>query len=145
MSEFIQRDGAAILMGPPQVKKPVFPGQVDDTRNDHHEALPLAGNAAVPFITPGVIVLAVLAAGGLAVLAARLFLGLEAVTNLNDQYPWGIWIGIDVASGVALAAGGFTMAFIAHVLNIERYHVLVRPAETANTELNTPLLNVNFN
>jgi len=47
---------------------------------------------------------------------------------LNDQYPWGIWIGVDVASGVALAAGGFTMAFIAHVLNIERYHVLVRPA-----------------
>ena len=69
-----------------------------------------------------------LALGGLAVLAARLIWGLGAVTNLNDQYPWGIWIGIDVATGVALAAGGFTTAFIAHVLHHERYHVLVRPA-----------------
>jgi Ni/Fe-hydrogenase subunit HybB-like protein len=75
-----------------------------------------------------VVVLSILASAGLAVLVARLFLGLDAVTNLDDQYPWGIWIGIDVASGVALAAGGFTMAFIAHVLNIEKYHVLVRPA-----------------
>ena len=50
------------------------------------------------------------------------------MTNLDDQYPWGIWIGIDVATGVALAAGGFTTAFIAHVLHSERYHVLVRPA-----------------
>jgi Ni/Fe-hydrogenase subunit HybB-like protein len=93
-----------------------------------HEALPMAGRSAVPFFTPGVIVLSILAVAGLAVLMVRLIWGLEAVTNLNDQYPWGIWIGIDVASGVALAAGGFTVAFIAHVLNIERYHVLVRPA-----------------
>ena len=65
-----------------------------------HEALPMAGRSAVPFFTPGVIVLSILAVAGLAVLMVRLIWGLEAVTNLNDQYPWGIWIGIDVASGV---------------------------------------------
>lgn len=95
----------------------------------HHERpAPLFGRSSVPFFTPGVIAVAVVAAAGLAVLAVRLIFGLGAVTNLNDQYPWGIWIGIDVATGVALAAGGFTSAFIAHVLHHEKYHVLVRPA-----------------
>ncbi len=95
----------------------------------HHERpAPLFGRSAVPFFTPGVIGVAVVAAAGLVVLAVRLIFGLGAVTNLNDQYPWGIWIGIDVATGVALAAGGFTSAFIAHVLHHEKYHVLVRPA-----------------
>jgi Ni/Fe-hydrogenase subunit HybB-like protein len=95
----------------------------------HHERpMPLFGRAAVPFFTPGVMVVAAIAAAGLIVLGVRIFFGLGAVTNLNDQYPWGIWIGIDVATGVALAAGGFTSAFIAHVLHHEKYHVLVRPA-----------------
>jgi Ni/Fe-hydrogenase subunit HybB-like protein len=94
----------------------------------HDRPAPLFGRAAVPFFTPGVIVIAVIAALGLLVLGVRLFFGLGAVTNLNDQYPWGIWIGIDVATGVALAAGGFTTAFIAHVLHNGRYEVLVRPA-----------------
>ncbi len=96
---------------------------------EHHEhAEPMAGRARVPFFTRGVMVLCAIALGGLMVLAARFLFGIGAVTNLNDQYPWGIWIGIDVATGVALAAGGFTTAFLAHVLNLDRYHSLVRPA-----------------
>ena len=34
--------------------------------------------------------------------------GLGAVTNLDDNNPWGIWIGFDLLCGVALAAGGYT-------------------------------------
>ena len=59
---------------------------------------------------------------------ARIIWGIGAVTNLNNQFPWGIWIGIDVASGVALAAGGFTTGFIAYVLNRDQYHAVIRPA-----------------
>ena len=33
----------------------------------------------------------------------------------TNQYPWGIWIAIDVASGVALAAGGFTTAALVDI------------------------------
>jgi len=40
----------------------------------------------------------------------------------------GIWIGIDVASGVALAAGGFTTAALAHILGRHYYEPVVRPA-----------------
>jgi len=82
----------------------------------------------VPFFTPGVFVLLGLALAGLVVLAIRFTHGIGAVTNLDDRYPWGLWIAVDVATGVALAAGGFTTAFIAHVLQKRKYHELVRPA-----------------
>lgn len=80
------------------------------------------------FFTPGVIVLTCFAAIGLVVVFIRLLFGLGAVTNLSNQYPWGIWIGIDVAAGVALAAGGFTTAALGHIMHKEEYHVIVRPA-----------------
>lgn len=80
------------------------------------------------YFTPGVIVLTVLAVNGLAFLLGRFVFGIGAVTNLNNQYPWGIWIGIDVAAGVALAAGGFTTAALGHVMHREQYHAIIRPA-----------------
>ncbi len=80
------------------------------------------------FFTPGVIVLSVLALNGLIFLAGRFFFGIGSVTNLNDQYPWGLWIAVDVAAGVALAAGGFTTAAIGHVMHREEYHAVLRPA-----------------
>ena len=80
------------------------------------------------FFTPGVIVLIIIALNGLVFLMGRFFFGLGAVTNLNNQYPWGLWIGVDVAAGVALAAGGFTTAALGHVMHKDEYHAIVRPA-----------------
>ena len=80
------------------------------------------------FFTPGVIALIIIALNGLVFLMGRFFFGLGAVTNLNNQYPWGLWIGVDVAAGVALAAGGFTTAALGHVMHREEYHAIVRPA-----------------
>jgi Ni/Fe-hydrogenase subunit HybB-like protein len=80
------------------------------------------------FWTPGVFVLCLLALNGLVFLALRFWFGIGSVTNLNDQYPWGIWIGIDVAAGVALAAGGFTTAALGHIMGREHFHSIVRPA-----------------
>ena len=82
----------------------------------------------VRFFTPGVWVTVAIAAVGLGALLYRFIFGLGAATNLTDDYPWGIWIAIDVACGVALAAGGFTTAFIAHVVHRDVFHPLVRPA-----------------
>jgi len=53
--------------------------------------------------------------------------GLGAVSNMSDQFPWGIWIGFDVLCGVMLAAGGFIVTGAVHLLNIERLHSVVRP------------------
>ncbi len=80
------------------------------------------------FFTPGTIILGILALLGIGGYIYRLLFGLEAATNLDHQYPWGIWIAVDVASGVALAAGGFTTAALADIFHKEEYHVIVRPA-----------------
>jgi Ni/Fe-hydrogenase subunit HybB-like protein len=80
------------------------------------------------YFTPGVIVLCIIVLNGLVFLAARFLFGIGSVTNLNNQYPWGIWIGIDVAAGVALAAGGFTTAALGHIMHREHFHSIVRPA-----------------
>ncbi len=64
----------------------------------------------------------------MAVGLARYLLGLGATTALSDLNPWGLWIGFDVLSGVALAAGGFVIAATVYIFHLDRYHPLVRPA-----------------
>jgi len=58
----------------------------------------------------------------------RMIFSLASVTNLNDQYPMGLWIGVDVGMGVALAAGGFTTAALVYVLQREHFHLVLRAA-----------------
>ncbi len=89
-----------------------------------HQAAPV--NAK--FWTPGVVVLAILMAAGAAAIAARFIGGIGYVSNLTTARPWGLWVGVDVASGVALAAGGFTTAFLAHIIGRHYYESVVRPA-----------------
>jgi len=60
--------------------------------------------------------------------AVRFIFGIGIISNLTDGYPWGVWIGFDVMSGVALAAGGFTTAALVHLFGREKYHPAVRPA-----------------
>ena len=47
---------------------------------------------------------------GLPLIAWRFAVGLGAVTNLSQAMPWGLWIGFDMLCGIALAAGGYTLA-----------------------------------
>jgi Ni/Fe-hydrogenase subunit HybB-like protein len=62
----------------------------------------------------------------------RFVYGLGLVTNMNDGYPWGIWIAYDVVAGTALACGGYSMAILVYVMNKGEYHPLVRPALLAS-------------
>ena len=90
----------------------------------HHHPKPVTTR----FFSRGTLVLMALALAGGSAYLYRLIFGLAAATNLDNQYPWGIWISIDVASGVALAAGGFTTAALADIFHKEKYHAIVRPA-----------------
>src|SRR3974390_6789 len=72
------------------------------------------------------IFLALLLTGGVVTLL-RFTRGLGATTHLSDQFPWGLWIGFDVLCGVGLAAGGFTLAAVGYVFNLNRFHPTVRP------------------
>ncbi len=96
------------------------------------ERVPALARFRLPRISArGVLALtfvAALWAAGIGITIARFFFGLGYVTNMTDEFPWGIWIGFDVISGVALAAGGFVIAGTVHVLNIKRFHPIVRPA-----------------
>jgi Ni/Fe-hydrogenase subunit HybB-like protein len=58
----------------------------------------------------------------------RLFFGLGAATNLSDEFPWGLWIAMDVMAGVALAAGGFSIAAAVYIFNMKKYKSISRTA-----------------
>src|SRR5246127_5582768 len=68
-----------------------------------------------------------LMAAGFYASVVRFTLGLGRSTNLNDQFPWGLWIGFDVLCGVMLAAGGFTLTAAVHIFTIKRLRPIVRP------------------
>ena len=65
---------------------------------------------------------------GSAVALNRMIFGLGAATNLNDTYPWGLWLSLDVLGGVAMAAGGFIIACAVYLFNWKKYRPIVRPA-----------------
>ncbi|AEG58715.1 NrfD/PsrC family molybdoenzyme membrane anchor subunit [Desulforamulus ruminis] len=73
-------------------------------------------------------VLFLLAGLGIACMLFRLATGLGIATNLNDKWPWGLWIGFDVLTGVALAGGGYFTAIVVHVLHRNKYHAIARSA-----------------
>jgi Ni/Fe-hydrogenase subunit HybB-like protein len=79
-------------------------------------------------VTPGNAVAALILAVGLPLIVYRFIFGLGAVSNLSQTTPWGLWVGLDVLSGVALAGGGFTLATAVYIFGLRDYHALVRPA-----------------
>ena len=94
----------------------------------HGAAAPLGGSLLTPFT----LLLGVLSAIAGVILVYRFFYGLGAVANINDGYPWGIWIAYDVVVGSAFACGGYVMALLVYIFNKGQYHPLVRPALLAS-------------
>ncbi len=76
----------------------------------------------------GISILTLVVILGLIPIVIRYIYGLGAVSNLSDGRPWGFWISFDLYCGVALAAGGFTLAGWVYVFNREKYHAVARPA-----------------
>jgi len=65
---------------------------------------------------------------GLVLTVLRFTKGIGAVTNLDNNNPWGLWIGFDLLCGVALAAGGYVTSAACYIFGLKRYHSAVRPA-----------------
>jgi len=76
----------------------------------------------------GTAILSVIALFSLPIFIIRYLYGLGAISNLSDGRPWGLWISFDLYSGVALAAGGFTLAGAVYIFNRKKYYPVVRPA-----------------
>jgi len=94
----------------------------------HAKPAPVGG----PLLNAVTLTAGVLIAIMAAILVVRFFYGLGNVTNLNDGYPWGIWIVVDVMIGSAFACGGFSVAMLVYIFNQQKYHPLVRPALLAS-------------
>ncbi len=92
--------------------------------HNHPAPAPLGG----PLKTPTTMVLGALVAIALVILVFRFLFGLGAVANINDGYPWGIWVVYDVVIGSAFACGGFSVALLVYIFNKGEYHPMVRPA-----------------
>ena len=87
-----------------------------------HEHTRVGGRIVTPFF----IILLIIVFVAVIVLTQRFVFGLGAATNLNDGYPWGIWIAIDLIIGTALGCGGFVMALLVYILNRGEYHPMAR-------------------
>jgi Ni/Fe-hydrogenase subunit HybB-like protein len=80
------------------------------------------------FSTKGMRLLLLLVGLGIVATIYRFAVGLGASTNLTDDLPWGLWVAVDVLSGVALAAGGFSITAAVYIFNMKKYKPITRPA-----------------
>jgi Ni/Fe-hydrogenase subunit HybB-like protein len=79
-----------------------------------------------PWLTPFNIISIPVILTGLAIVAYRFVYGLGSVTNLTQETPWGLWMGFDVITGVALAGGAYVITFVVYVMKVDKYHSIVR-------------------
>jgi Ni/Fe-hydrogenase subunit HybB-like protein len=77
-------------------------------------------------LTPSFFVLLALVLVGVVLIGVRCVKGIGAVSNLSDGYPWGLWITYDVATGTAIACGGYAVAILIYIRNHMHYHPLIR-------------------
>ncbi|HEY3323020.1 MAG TPA: Ni/Fe-hydrogenase cytochrome b subunit [Planctomycetota bacterium] len=77
-------------------------------------------------LTPFNVITMIIMLATAVILVVRFAFGLGAVTNLSQDYPWGIWKSFNVVSGVALAGGAYVITFMVYILRMEKYHAIVR-------------------
>jgi Ni/Fe-hydrogenase subunit HybB-like protein len=77
-------------------------------------------------ITPFNVITGVIIVVGIVLIVIRFAFGLASVTNLSQAYPWGIWIGFDVVTGVAFAGGAYVLTFAVHILKMKKFEPIVR-------------------
>lgn len=78
------------------------------------------------WLTPFNVITLLLMAMTAVILTVRFAKGLGSVTNLDQRFPWGLWIGFDVITGVALAGGAYVITFLVYILRLEQYRPIVR-------------------
>lgn len=78
------------------------------------------------WLTPFNVISIPVIVAGLIILYFRFVYGIGAVTNLSQEFPWGLWIGFDVVTGVAFAGGSYVVTFVVYIMRMEKYHSIVR-------------------
>lgn len=91
-------------------------------------AAPVGGK----ILTKPFVFLALLVIIALGLLVFRMIFGLQAATNLNNGYPWGLWVVMDIHVAVGMGCGGYVLAVLVYILNRGEFHPMVRPAVLAS-------------
>ncbi|MCL5951986.1 MAG: Ni/Fe-hydrogenase cytochrome b subunit [Chloroflexi bacterium] len=131
---FILRVGVPLilLIGIGKWLERKFSPEIEPDRLPLSERVSVLKRVKLPNVSAGgilaITLVAALWAAFVGVTIGRFFFGLGSMTNMSDQFPWGLWLAFDMISGVALSAGGFVMAATVHIFNIKRFHPIVRPA-----------------
>ena len=81
-------------------------------------------------LTPGNIISYIILGLGLILTVIRFTQGIGSITNLDDNQPWGMWIGFDLLCGVCLAAGGYFTTVACYIMGQKHFHSACRPAVT---------------
>ena len=63
---------------------------------------------------------------GVYLVGLRCVKGIGAVSGMSDGFPWGIWLAYDVATGTAIACGGYAVAMLVYIRHHMHYHPLIR-------------------
>jgi Ni/Fe-hydrogenase subunit HybB-like protein len=63
---------------------------------------------------------------GMALIVLRFWKGLGEVSNVTQDVPWGLWKGFNVVTGVAFAGGAYVLTFMVYILNMRKYHSIIR-------------------
>ncbi|BCS52168.1 NrfD/PsrC family molybdoenzyme membrane anchor subunit [Geobacter sp. SVR] len=100
---------------------PKYGDMLNKMLDDSHSA-----HLGIRMNTPFTLLLVLLMAGAAVAAVYRLIFGIGAASNLNDLWPWGLWIAFDVLGGVAMAAGGFLIAAAVYILNWKKYKCIAR-------------------
>lgn len=72
------------------------------------------------------VIVAIILVTGLYATYVRFFEGFRASTNLSDQMPWGLWVGLGTLCGIGLSAAGFGISAAVYLLGMERYRPILR-------------------
>ena len=130
--QFWSGGGVAVAEPPEEVVERAEEDHADQQDDSHagHDAHGHEDAAPVrrSLLTPGVLALLCTVLTGVGFGLYRFIVGLGASTNLDQQHPWGLWIAMDVGSGIALAGGGFVTAALVHIFHREHYHAVARSA-----------------
>ncbi len=93
------------------------------------ETVPMGGKILTkPFLFLSLLVLI-----SAVLLLFRFFYGLGEATNLNNGYPWGLWVVLDIHITAAIGCGGYVLAVVIYIMNRGQFHTLIRPAIVAST------------
>jgi Ni/Fe-hydrogenase subunit HybB-like protein len=78
-------------------------------------------------LSPLVIVLLTLMGIAFIIAMVRFAVGIGAISNLNNAYPWAFWVSFDLFTGIAISSGAFVITSIVYIFELEQFRPLIRP------------------